>query len=63
LKVVHANSALRLRAELDFKEGDVQRVAGDEWLFKGPGKNYFVVFAPYFLHSRILKAKFSWSPT
>ena len=38
LRVVPANSALRLKAELDFKDGDVCRVAGDEWLFRGPGK-------------------------
>lgn len=38
LKVVTANSALRLRAVLDFEDDDSeQRVAGDEWLFEGPG--------------------------
>lgn len=38
LKVVPANTALRLRAVLDFEEGDgTRRVAGDEWLFEGPG--------------------------
>lgn len=37
LKVVVANSALRLRAVLDFEEDDVKRTAGDEWLFEGPG--------------------------
>nr|CAB3264092.1 major vault protein [Phallusia mammillata] len=38
LRVVPANTALRLKAELDFTDtGDVQRVAGDEWLFEGPG--------------------------
>lgn len=38
LKVVPANSALRLRAVLDFDERDgTKRVAGDEWLFEGPG--------------------------
>lgn len=38
LKVVPANNALRLRAELDFidEKGD-QKIAGDEWLFEGPG--------------------------
>ena len=36
LKVVVANSALRLRAILDFDEGE-KRTAGDEWLFEGPG--------------------------
>lgn len=38
LKVVQANTALRLRAMLDFETEDGQRrVAGDEWLFEGPG--------------------------
>jgi len=38
LKVVTANTALRLRAILDFEDqsGD-KKVAGDEWLFEGPG--------------------------
>ena len=39
LKIVQANSALRLRAILDFETEDGEkRVAGDEWLFEGPGK-------------------------
>lgn len=39
LKVVPANTALRLRAVLDFQEEDsTRRVAGDEWLFEGPGE-------------------------
>ena len=40
LKVVPANTALRLRAILDFEDEDdgERRVAGDEWLFEGPGK-------------------------
>ena len=39
LKVVAANSALRLRAILDYEDdtGD-KRIAGDEWLFEGPGE-------------------------
>lgn len=38
LKVVPANSALRLKAEYDFVDDEnVARVAGDEWLFEGPG--------------------------
>lgn len=38
LKVVPANSALRLRAVLDFEDADKKKyVAGDEWLFEGPG--------------------------
>ena len=39
LKVVTSNSALRLRAVLDFEDEDgTKRVAGDEWLFEGPGR-------------------------
>ena len=39
LKVVAANSALRLRAILDFEDASGEkRVAGDEWLFEGPGE-------------------------
>ena len=37
LKIVMANSALRLRAILDIEDKDEKRVAGDEWLFEGPG--------------------------
>jgi len=37
LQVVAPNTALRLRAIRDLQEGEVQRFAGDEWLFKGPG--------------------------
>ncbi|KJE96050.1 major vault protein [Capsaspora owczarzaki ATCC 30864] len=38
LRTVPANSALRLRAVLDFSEEDgTKRTAGDEWLFEGPG--------------------------
>jgi len=37
LKVVPANTALRLRAVLDFQADKTRRVAGDEWLFEGPG--------------------------
>ncbi|CAF2987786.1 unnamed protein product [Rotaria sp. Silwood2] len=38
LKVVPANSALRLKAVLDFEDETTkeQRRAGDEWLFEGP---------------------------
>ncbi|XP_043230410.1 major vault protein-like isoform X6 [Amphibalanus amphitrite] len=36
LKVVPPNKALHLRALREFKEGEVVRSAGDEWLF-GPG--------------------------
>eukprot|EP01087_Luapelamoeba_hula_P005226 TRINITY_DN152_c0_g1_i4.p1 TRINITY_DN152_c0_g1~~TRINITY_DN152_c0_g1_i4.p1 ORF type:complete len:817 (+),score=165.60 TRINITY_DN152_c0_g1_i4:150-2600(+) len=37
LQVVAPNAALRLRAIRDFTDGDVKRVAGDEWLWEGPG--------------------------
>jgi len=38
LKVVIANAAIRLRALLDFEDGNGEkRIAGDEWLFEGPG--------------------------
>jgi major vault protein len=40
LQVVASNTALRLRCIRDFTEDKVSRVAGDEWLFKGPG-TYF----------------------
>ena len=38
LKVVPANTALRLRAVFDFEDSDGEkRTAGDQWLFEGPG--------------------------
>jgi major vault protein len=41
LQVVETNTALRLRALRDFTEtvdsAEVKRLAGDEWLFEGPG--------------------------
>lgn len=38
LKVVTGNSALRLKAILDFvDDSGEKRIAGDEWLFEGPG--------------------------
>eukprot|EP01129_Flabellula_baltica_P005521 TRINITY_DN200_c0_g1_i1.p1 TRINITY_DN200_c0_g1~~TRINITY_DN200_c0_g1_i1.p1 ORF type:complete len:837 (-),score=259.88 TRINITY_DN200_c0_g1_i1:70-2580(-) len=37
LQVVAPDTAIRLRAVRDFTDGDVERVAGDEWLFRGPG--------------------------
>jgi major vault protein len=30
-------TALRLKVSRDFKEGDNNRIAGDEFLFEGPG--------------------------
>ena len=40
-----ANSAIRLRAMLDFEsESGEKRVAGDEWLFEGPGKGHLKIF-------------------
>ena len=52
LKVVPANSALRLRAILDFEDSESgsKRTAGDEWLFEGPGKKS-VVFIYLFIFS------------
>lgn len=36
-----ANSAIRLRAMLDYEsESGEKRVAGDEWLFEGPGNTH-----------------------
>lgn len=41
LQVVAPNAALRLRAIRDFEdEKHVKHVAGDEWLFEGPGTYY-----------------------
>eukprot|EP00128_Syssomonas_multiformis_P004078 Colp12_sorted_trinity150504_noHs@22725 len=38
LTIVAANTALRLRCTIDFVDASgVKRVAGDEWLFEGPG--------------------------
>ncbi|XP_077413483.1 major vault protein isoform X2 [Vanacampus margaritifer] len=37
LQVVYPDTALRLQALLDFLDGGERRVAGDEWLFEGPG--------------------------
>ncbi|CAF0991784.1 unnamed protein product [Adineta ricciae] len=37
LKYVAANSAVRLKAILDFDDHGEVRKAGDEWLFEGPG--------------------------
>jgi major vault protein len=38
LQVVAPNTALRLRSIRDFEEADgTKRLAGDEWLFRGPG--------------------------
>lgn len=38
LQIVFPDTALRLQALLDFEEVRGQkRVAGDEWLFEGPG--------------------------
>ena len=37
LTVVAAMTALRLKVLQDFKDGEVNRIAGDEFLFEGPG--------------------------
>ncbi len=45
LRIVAADSALRLKAVLDFDDAaDQKRVAGDEWLFEGPGQNILTTF-------------------
>lgn len=45
LTVVPVNCALRLRADRDFTDDKaVTRVAGDEWLFEGPGATFLCVF-------------------
>lgn len=49
LRVVTANSAIRLHAILDF-ESDTgeKRIAGDEWLFEGPGNlKCYQLFSQY----------------
>uniref|UniRef100_A0A4W5PM66 Major vault protein n=1 Tax=Hucho hucho TaxID=62062 RepID=A0A4W5PM66_9TELE len=39
LQIVYPDTALRLQALLDFEDvGGEKRVAGDEWLFEGPGE-------------------------
>lgn len=39
LPIVAPNTALRLRALLNFTDSDDQeRIVGEEWLFEGPGK-------------------------
>lgn len=40
LKVIVENSALRIKAVRDFKEGEREVQAGDEWLVRGP-KTYY----------------------
>uniref|UniRef100_A0A646QDD3 Major vault protein n=1 Tax=Hemiscolopendra marginata TaxID=943146 RepID=A0A646QDD3_9MYRI len=37
LKIVWSNTALRLQALRNFTDNDVERLAGEEWLFEGPG--------------------------
>ncbi|XP_001368214.2 major vault protein [Monodelphis domestica] len=37
LQVVLPNTALHLKALLDFEDEKGERIAGDEWLFEGPG--------------------------
>lgn len=45
LQIVYPDTALRLQALLDFEvEGGEKRVAGDEWLFEGPGFYSFYSF-------------------
>lgn len=56
LKIVAANSALRLRAILDYEDEAEKRVAGDEWLFEGPGRSRF----PQILFSSPIKSPSSF---
>lgn len=37
LQVIESDTALRLRALRDFEDEQARHVAGDEWLFEGPG--------------------------
>ena len=37
LRAVSRDTALRLQALRDFKDGEVSRLALDQWLFEGPG--------------------------
>lgn len=40
LQIVYPDTALRLQALLDFQDHEgLKRVAGDEWLFEGPGRS------------------------
>lgn len=49
LQIVFPDTALRLQALLDFEvEGGEKRVAGDEWLFEGPGG---ILTAGHFMHT------------
>lgn len=49
LKVVLANTALLLKSALDFTdESGEKRIAGDEWLFVGPGFIDFYLYLYYF---------------
>lgn len=42
LQIVYPDTALRLQALLDFEEDrGEKKVAGDEWLFEGPGEFMF----------------------
>ena len=44
LRAVPRDTALRLQALEDFKEGEEQRLALDQWLFEGPGSSFFPLF-------------------
>lgn len=37
LRVVPPNTAIRIRAVRDFDDAGTKKIAGDEWLFEGPG--------------------------
>ena len=38
LTAVPCDTALRLQAVRDFEDGEISRLALDQWLFEGPGK-------------------------
>lgn len=39
-----SNCALRLKALRDFDDDKIKRIAGDEWLFEGPGNKSTLIF-------------------
>lgn len=54
LQIVYPDTALRLQALLDFEEvGGEKRVAGDEWLFEGPGTFMFKYHTKYSLQLKL----------
>lgn len=59
LQIVYPDTALRLQALLDFEEeSGEKRVAGDEWLFEGPGSFLPLTVFSFFLSLLKLKPAF-----